>query len=254
MNRIAKNIIIRLTVLLFVAAFVAFAFISKSKVNDFKVNEVKILIDELDDNFMLTKDDVYYLVTKYFTMNTQNIDNKTLYSIEQTVNKISCVERTQAYVDKDKNLCIEVRQRTPIARVYNVHHQNFYIDKYGIKFEPKQPQAIKVPIITGAISETIDDKDTIQTKTLKNILKFCEFLENEGIWKNIIGQININKNKDIELVPRIGKSLILLGDSENLEEKFDKLNVFYTEVLDKAGWEKYRVINIMYKDQIICLK
>ena len=43
-------------------------------------------------------------------------------------------------------------------------------------------------------------------------------------------------------------------NSNDLEEKFNKLNVFYSEVLDKVGWEKYRVINIMYKDQAICLK
>lgn len=253
MKRSTKNIIIRLSALLFVLAFISLSFVTKAKVNDFKVKEIKIIIDELEDNFMLTKDDVYYLVTKNYSLGTQNINTIILNNIENTVDKIPCVESTSAYIDKDKNLCVEVKQRTPIARVYNSYNENFYIDKYGIKFKPKQPQVIKVPIISGVINEAADF-DTIRSANLKDAFDLCIYLSEKPIWKNIIGQISINQDNNLELVPRLGNSLILLGKSEDLDEKFKKLDVFYTEVLERVGWEKYRVINIMYKDQAICLK
>lgn len=254
MNKQTKNIIIRLVVLLLVIGFFTVSLIARASVNNFKVADISILIDELEDNFMISKDDVYYLITKNFSLKNQAINNKTLFDIEQMVDTISCVESTQAFIDKNKKLCVSIKQRTPIARVYNQLGQNFYIDRFGIKFMPKQNGTIKVPIITGVITETLGGNDTIKQKSLIETLKVCQFLKQENTWYSLIGQININEKKEIELIPRIGNALILLGNSNDLEEKFNKLNVFYTEVLDKVGWEKYRVINIMYKDQAICLK
>ena len=138
MNKQTKNIIIRLVVLLLVIGFFTVSLIARASVNNFKVADISILIDELEDNFMISKDDVYYLITKNFSLKNQAIDNKTLFDIEQMVDTISCVESTQAFIDKNKKLCVSIKQRTPIARVYNQLGQNFYIDKFGIKFMPKQ--------------------------------------------------------------------------------------------------------------------
>ena len=37
----------------------------------------------------------------------------------------------------------------------------------------------------------------------------------------------------------------------DVEEKFNKLQLFYKEVMVKAGWNKYSVINLQYKNQVV---
>ena len=64
----------------------------------------------------------------------------------------------------------------------------------------------------------------------------------------------MNANGDMELVPRVGDHTILIGDDQQIHEKFEKLFLFYMEGLNKAGWNKYKVINLKYKDQVVCTK
>ena len=69
MNRTTKNIILNMLMLLIIVVFVVFVIYAKQKRNDFKPKSISINIDELEDNYLISKDDIYYLVTKYFTLN-----------------------------------------------------------------------------------------------------------------------------------------------------------------------------------------
>ena len=42
--------------------------------------------------------------------------------------------------------------------------------------------------------------------------------------------------------------------SENMEDKFDNLSLFYKSGVQQTGWKKYKEINLKYKDQIVCIK
>ncbi|HET9278217.1 MAG TPA: hypothetical protein VFN95_08510, partial [Flavitalea sp.] len=41
------------------------------------------------------------------------------------------------------------------------------------------------------------------------------------------------------------------GDGSNCEQKFDRLFLFYRQVLSKTGMEKYARINVKYEKQVI---
>ena len=71
----------------------------------------------------------------------------------------------------------------------------------------------------------------------------------------LIQQIYVNKDKEIELYPAIGNHKIVFGDAQNLNEKFNKLKLFYTEGLNKSdAWTKYSIINLKYKNLVVCTK
>ena len=79
-------------------------------------------------------------------------------------------------------------------------------------------------------------------------------------------QINITHDLGVELVPRIGNSVIYLGHmpeskvkSERTElvngfvdRKMKRLKAFYKYGLPVAGWNKYSEINLEFDNQIIC--
>jgi len=56
------------------------------------------------------------------------------------------------------------------------------------------------------------------------------------------------------LIPRVGNYEIQFGKMTDLETKFLKLNSFYEQALSKTDWNKYKTINLKYKDQIVCFK
>ena len=39
-----------------------------------------------------------------------------------------------------------------------------------------------------------------------------------------------------------------------MQEKFNKLEIFYKEGLNYMGWEKYETIKLDYKGQVVCDK
>jgi cell division protein FtsQ len=61
-------------------------------------------------------------------------------------------------------------------------------------------------------------------------------------------------DKDLELIPRVGNHTIILGNVSDLQEKFNKLMIFYKEAMPKVGWNKYKTLNLKYKNQIVCKK
>jgi cell division protein FtsQ len=56
------------------------------------------------------------------------------------------------------------------------------------------------------------------------------------------------------MVPKIGNHIIVLGSADDLENKFNKLMIFYNEVLKNFDADDFRIVNLKYKDQIVCSK
>ena len=69
-----------------------------------------------------------------------------------------------------------------------------------------------------------------------------------------IVQRNAHRDRHIELVPRVGNHLLILGSADDLENKLDRLFNFYGKGLDKIGWNKYRSVSVAYANQIVCKK
>ena len=69
-----------------------------------------------------------------------------------------------------------------------------------------------------------------------------------------VSQLYINSDNEIELSPAFGHHVIIFGDTLQTAEKLEKLKAFYIQGIPRAGWDTYRIINLKYKDQIICTK
>jgi cell division protein FtsQ len=53
------------------------------------------------------------------------------------------------------------------------------------------------------------------------------------------------------MIPKLGNQLIVFGDATDVDIKLAKLKLFYKEVMVKAGWNNYSVINVQYKNQVV---
>ena len=86
------------------------------------------------------------------------------------------------------------------------------------------------------------------------LAKFALFLQENDFWNNQIEQIYVHPDNEVELIPRVGNHRIVLGSFVDFEEKLDNLRLFYEKAIPKVGWEKYSIISLKYKDQIVCTK
>ena len=79
-------------------------------------------------------------------------------------------------------------------------------------------------------------------------------LSEDEFWNQQIQEIHVTPAGELELTPQIGDHIILLGDTSNLTDKLYRMRTFITEGLDQAGWNRYKAIDLRFKNQVIGVK
>jgi len=103
--------------------------------------------------------------------------------------------------------------------------------------------AAYVPVANGNISD----------EYAKNQLyDFAKFLQGDKFWNSQIEQIFVEPNLDVEIIPSVGDHRIIIGKIENYPENLKKLQLFYDKGLKETGWTRYSVINLKFKNQVVC--
>jgi cell division protein FtsQ len=180
--------------------------------------------------------------------------------IEKRISSLRELKDAEVYTSVDGILHVYVDQRNPIMRVI-ADGGDYFVDNDGVVFRRKGLYTPRLHIIGGNINITskmlngVSVLDTsIKSSILKDIYKLVNYLNNDSFWSAQIDQIYVDKDDEIDLIPRLGNNLVHLGTTENFEGKLRNLEAFYRQVLPETGWSKYDFINLEFKDQIVCRK
>lgn len=187
--------------------------------------------------------------------------------IEKALNSHADISNAEVYMSINGEVKVEVKQRKPVVRVINLDGDSYYIDDEGTFMPLSTKYTAKVLIANGTLSEpfikrytySVADigKDSLlnATSMLDEIYAMANYINGDKFWRSQIQQIYINKDKDMEIVPIVGDQKIIFGDTTFMDEKFKKLLTFYQQGLNTTGWwDKYSIINLKFKDQIVCTK
>ena len=160
------------------------------------------------------------------------------------------IRDAQLFFDNNEVLRIRVTLREPIARVFTKAGGSFYLDSSAMALPLRDMGAVKLPVFTNFPGTTAslhgpDSALTDQTRRL------AQYIITDSFWKAEIEQVAITSARGFELVPVIGNHLIEFGDASYADKKFHRLLVFYQEVLSKAGFDKYAVLDVRFAGQVV---
>lgn len=164
------------------------------------------------------------------------------------------VEKADIALDVAGEMQVKILQRSPILRVFNQTGKSYYVAKNGYKIPVNEAYSARVLVVNGNIAENLADSAFVKSKILKDCYKIAAYCNANEFWNAQIEQLYVDNYNDIILIPKVGNHSIVVGSAENIEEKFDRLKEFYTKGLNKIGWDKYRLINLKYKNQIVAEK
>lgn len=215
------------------------------KEEDGVCRQVTVVVKDSADRHFIDRKDVLSILknTSLYPINQRLRDINT-EKIERKVADNELVDRVSVYKTPSGNINIEVTQKMPVLRVFSTQG-SYYIDEHGHIMPVSPRYATYLPIASGNIEKSFATTD---------LYKFALFLQKHDFWNNQIEQIYVYPNKEVELIPRVGDHRIFLGSFEDFREKMDHLQLFYEQAIPKVGWEKYRIINLKYKNQIVCTK
>jgi cell division protein FtsQ len=194
----------------------------------------------------------------------QTKENLHIHEMERFIKKMSEVKDVKVYSLVGDAWGIDVQIRRPIARIYNIFNESFYLDEDGCVMQTSVHHSARVVAINGfikdrqhspSVNEIINNNSLKSNRKLDDLYIISKYVCNDPILQSLIGQIHVLKNGELLLVPLIGDQVILFGavtTESDVKKKFDKLKIFYKEALPYEGWNKYESINLKFSNQIVC--
>lgn len=193
---------------------------------------------------------------------TVNISN-----IEKVLNSHAAISKAEVSMSIDGVVKIDVEQRNPVIRVINSGGDSYYLDDEGKLMPLSDKYTMKILVANGNINEPYakrymhsiaeigKDSALNAGSMLDELYAMATYIRADEFWRAQVQQIYINSEKDMEIVPMAGNQKIIFGDTTSMDEKFKKLLTFYQEGLNTTGWwDKYSVINLKFRNQIVCTK
>lgn len=221
------------------------SFLFKDKKEDRLCESLEIVVrDSLDKHFITDGDLIYILKQAKLYPVKKPMNEINTEKIEQKLLSNNMVSKVEVYKTPSRIIKLEIEQKMPILRI-NSPVGNFYVDNLGSEMPLSRHYVAHVLVASGHIEKEF---------ALNELYNFALFLQDNEFWNDLIGQIYVDADHNVELIPRVGNHRVILGTFDNYQTKLENLRLFYEQVIPKFGWEKYGSINLKYRNQIVCIK
>jgi cell division protein FtsQ len=246
-----KTILTSLAVVISLGGLVALMSFIEVKKSEVVCKDVKVFIP--GSQYFIDKEEVDNILQVHsHALIGRKMEEINIHDLETRLKKNPFIEFAKVYTDMDGIINVEISQRQPVLRIMNRFDQDFYVDQHGLKIPLSANFTARVVVANGYIDELFANQvDTLHTAIARELFKTADFIRKDSLWDAQIAQIYINKDHEIELIPRVGNNRILLGDADSLAAKFNNLLVFYKKALPQVGWDTYKTINVKYANQVV---
>jgi cell division protein FtsQ len=245
-----------------ISVILGFALIEQQSV---KCTTLSVRISDENMYGFISAKEIEKLVYKEFdSIRGIPVDSLDIGLLERDIEANPYIKSVNVYTTIHGGLTVEADREEALIRIINKKNESFYLSRSGKPLPGSRNYTPHVTVASGNINESyeaIKDNNMIsgfsssgKNSILVQLFKLAEALEANQYLNNHIKQVYINNKGEIEFIPEGGQYVILLGDVSDLEMKFENLLAFYQAGLPKVGAENVSVINLKYKNQVVCKK
>lgn len=233
------KIVLGFALLIFLLSFSANRHASKP------VKAVEVQIDHGEGKYFLTDSLVKKIIDNKDLKTTQrSLGNLKVDQVEQVLDSNPFVLESQVFKDVDGVLKIDLKQKTPIARINNGLGDEYYLAEDLTKIPLSNIYSAEVLMVGGQVKERDYEGLKILIKTIMA----------DKLLKNHVIAVKKMSPNSFNLLINKGDYIIEFGELDRIEEKFDNLKLFYEQYLGKVGLDYYEKINLKFKNQIVATK
>ncbi|RXK81226.1 cell division protein FtsQ/DivIB [Filimonas effusa] len=215
--------------------------------------DIHIEIEGAEEHVFVDEKQVLQLLNKAGAVKGRAIASIPLRSLERTVRADTWIKEAELFFDNNQVLQVKITEREPLARVFTLQGQSFYIDSSGTRLPLSDRLTARVPVFTsfpgnkGRLSAP-------DSAVLKDIKLLATTIAAHPFWMELISQVDITPQRTYQLIPQLGNQVIELGPATDVETKLNKLYSFYKQVWAKNGFEKYEKVDVQYEGQIVAVR
>lgn len=236
--------------LLAVAAIIAF---TEGRQEQLVVGDVRVKMANNYENHFLDEQDILSLMDfDQVAMKGARFSEVNMREVERKIRRQPFVEDAQLYSDLKGNIIVKASLRRPIARIVRNDGPDGYIAEDGTIMPVSDKFTSRVILVSGGYVPTLlKQRNLASTEEGRMLMRVVETIRADDFWSAQIAQLNIDSKMRITMLPQVGNERIEFGKPERVEQKFDKLMIFYKEILPRMGWNKYSRVNLEYAGQIV---
>jgi cell division protein FtsQ len=193
------------------------------------------------------------LLKQYGSIRGRSVKRFDLRAIEGSLERNNWIRNAELFFDNNQVLQVRIEEKEPIARVFTTDGNSYYISRNGEYLPLSEHFSARLPVFTGfpGNNGAINRADSLLVLDMEHV---CDYLLKNEFWMSQVAQIDITPARSFEIIPMIGNHIIEFGDGGDCEKKFNRLMLFYQQVLSKTGMDTYERIRVQFAGQIVGVK
>ncbi|WP_243018010.1 MULTISPECIES: hypothetical protein [Candidatus Cardinium] len=213
---------------------------------------IEIAIQDYKEQSFLTAQELVDLLQATHNIALQKTPLKRIntYAIQQELKSHPLIKTVLVYKTWNGALKVDLVTKFFIARMIRLNAPNgsqIYVDEEGGMIELKGLPILGMLVVMGR--NIITEKSKLHHKGL---LPLLQYIASHPFWQRQITSLEVADNGKIILGTQIGGHQIQFGYPRDIANKFEKLELFYKEVIPYKGWNTYRRVNLEFENQLIC--
>ncbi len=210
-----------------------------------------IRINGVEKNYFIDEKDVEVLLKKAAKgdIKGQPLTSLHLHEMEETLERNTWISDAELYVDNQDVLHVTISEKEPVARIFTSSGNSFYIDKAGKRLPLSDKLSARVPVFTGYPDmKKMNKADSV---LLVKVTAAANYIVADPFWLAQVAQMHITPERNFEMIPVVGNHQVRMGAGEQIDKQFGRLMIFYKEVLSKTGFDRFKVIDVQFKGQVV---
>lgn len=215
--------------------------------------DIKIEITGVERHMFIDEKDVLTILNAAGPVAGNKISAINLRAMETMVEKNPWVKNAEMFLDNNQMLQVRIEERQPVARVFTLEGNSFYLDSNALRLPLSEKISARVPVFTGFPS----DKPKLakpDSALLHTIVKIGQYIGTDSFWMAQVAQIAITPQSNFEMIPIVGDHVVVLGNAENVDNKFKRLYTFYRKAWLQNGINTYEKLDVQYNNQVVAVK
>lgn len=173
----------------------------------------------------------------------QTLDSINLRRVEQALLRLPIYKQVEAFVSPaTSSVQIRLVEKSPLFIVLEASGKSYYVTQGKDTFPIGAAFAAYLPVVSGDVSRDI------ATGAVYDLL---EVVRRDPYFADYFGQVYVDRDQGISLIPRVGTTRVILGHSGDWAGKLRKWRIFAESVLPQRGMNAYAYVNLDYGDQIV---
>ncbi|MBA4852925.1 cell division protein FtsQ/DivIB [Emticicia sp. BO119] len=217
-----------------------------------RCKKIEIKIKNANEQFFIDKQEIENLATKHGSdqLTGRLFEKIDLREIEKRVLKNKQIKSCQVFRGIEGNLNIDIEQHIPVARILmSDGREDVYVDNEGYFFPLSERYSARIILLSG---EYFRNLPSLKQQRQENLLNFINLINDDNFLKAQFTQLDINRAGNITIVPLLGKHTVEFGEPENIQNRLNRLKIFYKQILPVQGWDTFSHVSVKYDGQVVC--